>query len=159
MSTLADLFAFLNQIDVLGLRQAVDEAGRILAQRERNLRTDTTRAKSRAPEENSQHMNKYRLAHSVAEIGLPPSETVNDWVELSMQECEATIRFVIEKYPVDGIPAVGDHVEFTNGTKGTASEGFTVIEVSHLLIPRGVKTIRAALVMVKRGNVTGSSQR
>jgi hypothetical protein len=92
---------------------------------------------------------KSKAAMQVARMGLPPSRAHDGLVELSIQEYAAKTRRVIENYPADRIPKVGDEIKSDNGD-GTAPDTFVVMEVKHLLVPRTRETIRAVLLLVKR---------
>jgi hypothetical protein len=78
---------------------------------------------------------KNNLAVQVARLGLPPLRADDGLVELSIQEYAATVRHVVENYPGDRIPKVGDDIKPVN-EDGTIPEAFVVMEVKHLLIPR-----------------------
>jgi hypothetical protein len=92
---------------------------------------------------------KGNLVREVARMGLPPLRADDGLVELSIQEYRAKARWVIENYPADRIPKVGDDIQSGNtDVPGT----FVVTEVKHLLVPRSKETIRAVLVLVKRAH-------
>jgi hypothetical protein len=93
-------------------------------------------------------VKKSRLARQLASLGLPPLRADDGFVELSIQEYKAKFRRVIENYPADRIPKVGDDIE--DNRDGTIPETFVVMEVKHLLIPREEETIRAVLLLVER---------
>jgi hypothetical protein len=88
------------------------------------------------------------LARQVASMGLPPLRPDDGLVELSIQEYTAKFRRVIENYPADRIPKVGDDIQ--DNRDGTTLETFVVMEVKHLLVPRARETIRAVLLLVER---------
>ena len=92
---------------------------------------------------------KDNLAMEIARMGLPPLRVDNGLVELSIQEYSAKTRWVTRNYPADRIPAVGDDIQFAN-TDGNIENTFMVMEVKHLLVPRGKETIRAVLLVVER---------
>jgi hypothetical protein len=92
---------------------------------------------------------KCKLAMQVARIGLPPLRADDGLVELSIQEYVAKTRRVIENYPADQIPKVGDDIKSDN-RDGNAPDTFVVTEVKHLLVPRAKETIRTVLLLVKR---------
>jgi hypothetical protein len=94
----------------------------------------------------------------VASMGLPPLGADDGLVELSIQEYEAKIRRVIEKYPADRIPKVGDQLK-AYGREGNIPDAFVVVEVKHLLIPRAMETIRSVLLLVARRVASIDSER
>ena len=57
---------------------------------------------------------KSNLARAVARMGLPPLRVDDGLVELSFQEHKAKMRGVIENYPADRIPKVGDDIKPVN---------------------------------------------
>jgi hypothetical protein len=89
-----------------------------------------------------------RLAGQVASMGLPPLRAYDGSVELSIREDAAKIRHVIENFPADRIPKVGDVIQFP--CMGLSRVSFLVTEVKHLLVPRPQETIRAVLLLVKK---------
>jgi hypothetical protein len=93
---------------------------------------------------------KGNLAKAVAELGLPPLRADNGLVELSFQEYRAKMRGVIENYPADRIPKVGDDIKLVNDAR--IPETFVVMEVKHLLVPRKKETIRAVLLLIERAH-------
>jgi len=93
---------------------------------------------------------KSNLAREVARMGLPPLRADNGLVELSFQEYRAKMRAVIENYPANRIPNVGDDIKPVNDA-GIA-ETFVVREVKHLLVPREKETIRAVLLLIERAH-------
>jgi hypothetical protein len=91
---------------------------------------------------------KSRLAMQIASIGLSPLRADDGLVELFIQEYAAKIRQVIDRYPADRIPKVGDDVKADDGDG--MSDYFVVTEVKHLLVPHAEETIRAVLLLVKK---------
>ena len=85
----------------------------------------------------------------VARMGPPPLRADDGLVELSIQEYRAKTRGVIENYPADRIPKVGENIQPLN-EDGEISDTFVVTEVKHLLVPRTRETIRAVLLLVKK---------
>ena len=92
---------------------------------------------------------KGNLARTVAQLGLPPLRVDDGLVKLSFQEYRAKTRGVIENYPADRIPKVGENIQPLN-EDGKISDTFVVTEVKHLLVPRTKETIRAVLLLVKK---------
>lgn len=92
---------------------------------------------------------KGNLARTVAQLGLPPLRVDDGLVELSFQEYRAKTRGVIENYPADRVPKVGENIQPLN-EDGEISDTFVVTEVKHLLVPRTKETIRAVLLLVKK---------
>ena len=90
-----------------------------------------------------------KLAVQVARMGLPPLRVDDGLVELSIQEYRAKLRRVIENYPADRIPKVGDDIKSAD-RDGRIPDTFVVTEVKHLLVPRATETIRAVLLLVRR---------
>jgi len=90
---------------------------------------------------------KGNLERAVAGLGLPPLRVDDGLVELSIQEYRAKSRWVIENYPADRIPKVGDDIQSANLDVPC---NFVVMEVKHLLVPQAKETIRAVLLFVKR---------
>jgi hypothetical protein len=90
---------------------------------------------------------KSKLAMQVAGMRLPPLRANEGLVELSIQEYEAKTRRVIENYPADQIPKVGDEIKAYD-RDGNIPDAFWVMEVKHLLVPRAKETIRAVLLLV-----------
>jgi hypothetical protein len=90
-----------------------------------------------------------KLAMQIASMGLPPLRSDDGLVELSIQEYVAKTRRVIENYPADRIPKVGDDIR-SDDTNGELPDTFVVTEVKHLLVPRARETIRAVLLLVRR---------
>jgi len=74
---------------------------------------------------------KSNLAVQVASMGLPPLRAGDAFVELSIQECEAKTRRVIENFPADRIPNVGDEIK-SERRVGRIPDAFVVMEVKHL---------------------------
>jgi hypothetical protein len=95
---------------------------------------------------------KNKLAVQVARIGMPPLRIDDSLVELSIQECRATMRNVIENYPADRVPQVGDEIK-SSDRDGEISDTFVVMEIKHLLVPRRRETIRAVLLLVRKFTV------
>ena len=94
---------------------------------------------------------KSNLARQVVRLGFPPLRVDDGLVELSIQEYRAKVRRVIENYPADRIPKVGDDVHWANIDQSIPGT-FVVMEVKHLLVPRPKETIRAVLLLVKRAH-------
>jgi len=92
---------------------------------------------------------KNKLAVQVARMGMPPLRGDDGLVELSIQEYRAKMRRVIENYPADRIPKVGDDIKSAH-KEGKIQDTFVVMEVKHLLVPRATETIRAVLLLVRR---------
>jgi hypothetical protein len=87
----------------------------------------------------------------IAHMGLPALRVDDGLVELSFQEYRAKTRGVIENYPADRIPRVGENIQPLN-EDGKIKETFVVMEVKHLLVPRANETIRAVLLLVERAH-------
>jgi len=94
-------------------------------------------------EMNAKKKNDMRRA--VADMGLPPLLEKKE-VELAIQEYRAKARWVIQNYPSDRVPKVGDDIQLAGGT---IKSNFVVTEVRHLLLPRAKNTVRAVLLLVK----------
>jgi len=94
---------------------------------------------------------KSNLAVQVASMGLPPLRAGDAFVELSIQECEAKTRRVIENFPADRIPNVGDEIK-SERRVGRIPDAFVVMEVKHLLVPRAKETRRTVLLLVKKAH-------
>jgi hypothetical protein len=92
---------------------------------------------------------KNNLAVQVARMGMPPLRVDDGLVELSVQEYRAKMRRVVENYPANRIPKVGDHIK-SSDRDGEKPDTVVVMEVKHLLVPRAKETIRAVLLLVKR---------
>jgi hypothetical protein len=92
---------------------------------------------------------KSRLAVQVARMGMPPLRVDDGLVELSIQEYRAKMRRVIENYPANRIPRVGDDIK-SGDREGKIPDTFVVMEVRHLVVPRAKETIRAVLLLVTR---------
>jgi hypothetical protein len=95
---------------------------------------------------------KNKLAVQVARIGLPPLRADDGLVELSIQACGAKTRRVIENFPADRIPNVGDEIK-SERRVGRIPDAFVVMEVKHLLVPRAKETRRAVLLLVKKAHL------
>jgi hypothetical protein len=92
--------------------------------------------------------NKSKLAVQVARMGMPHLSADDGLVELSIQDDRGSMRRVIEDYPANRTPKVGDVVKFLNGDGKPGT--FVAVEVKHLLVPGARKTSRAVLLVVKR---------
>jgi hypothetical protein len=92
---------------------------------------------------------KNNLAVQVARMGMPPLRVDDGLVELSIQEYGGKTRRVVENYPADRIPQVGDGIKSAD-RDGEIPDTFVVLEVRHLLVPRAKETIRAVLLLVRR---------
>jgi hypothetical protein len=94
---------------------------------------------------------KSNLAGEVARMGMPPLRADDGLVELSFQEYRANMRRVIENYPAERIPKVGDDIQLA-AADGNIPNTFVVMEVKHLLVPRSKETIRAVFLLVERSH-------
>jgi hypothetical protein len=95
------------------------------------------------------NFKRNKLAEQVARMGMPPLRADDGLVELSIQECRAKRRLVIENYPAGRIPKVGDDIKPAN-KNGEPKDIFVVMEVKHLLVPEETETNRAVVLLVQR---------